>query len=161
MALIKCPECGKEISDQSRECVACGYPISPISEQSVSKAATNQSTNQIKEKNQVAGCVGSVVIILIIAIIIYFVGSAIFSNINNNQSNRTSVTLSEYNQVRTGMSYREVVEIFGSNGELVMEISDAGGSAKTYSWDGSKRFSKVFIVFDGNKVFSKTQAGLE
>lgn len=27
MALIQCPECGKEISDQSEICVHCGYPI--------------------------------------------------------------------------------------------------------------------------------------
>lgn len=28
MALIKCPECGKEISDQATSCPNCGYPIS-------------------------------------------------------------------------------------------------------------------------------------
>ena len=27
MALIKCPECGKEISDKSPKCVNCGYPL--------------------------------------------------------------------------------------------------------------------------------------
>ena len=27
MALIKCPECGKEISDQSKECIHCGYSL--------------------------------------------------------------------------------------------------------------------------------------
>ena len=27
MALIKCPECGKEISDQSEVCVHCGFPF--------------------------------------------------------------------------------------------------------------------------------------
>lgn len=25
--LIKCPECGKEISDESKQCVHCGFPI--------------------------------------------------------------------------------------------------------------------------------------
>lgn len=29
MALIQCPECGKEISDQSPACIHCGYPLSP------------------------------------------------------------------------------------------------------------------------------------
>lgn len=28
MTLIKCPECGKEISDKSDVCIYCGYPIS-------------------------------------------------------------------------------------------------------------------------------------
>ena len=27
MALIKCPECGKEISDKSDRCIHCGYPL--------------------------------------------------------------------------------------------------------------------------------------
>ena len=27
MALIKCPECGKEISDLAKICVHCGYPL--------------------------------------------------------------------------------------------------------------------------------------
>ena len=28
MALIKCPECGKEVSELSESCIGCGYPIS-------------------------------------------------------------------------------------------------------------------------------------
>lgn len=27
MALIKCPECGKEISDRAMACIQCGYPL--------------------------------------------------------------------------------------------------------------------------------------
>ena len=27
MALIKCPECGKEISDKSVDCIKCGFPL--------------------------------------------------------------------------------------------------------------------------------------
>lgn len=27
MALINCPECGKEVSDKSEKCIHCGYPI--------------------------------------------------------------------------------------------------------------------------------------
>ncbi len=27
MALVKCPECGREISDKADECIKCGYPL--------------------------------------------------------------------------------------------------------------------------------------
>ena len=27
MALIKCPECGKEVSDKAKVCIHCGYPL--------------------------------------------------------------------------------------------------------------------------------------
>ncbi len=33
MALIKCPECGREISDRSDKCIHCGYPLEKESEQ--------------------------------------------------------------------------------------------------------------------------------
>ena len=47
MALIKCPECGKEISDKSPACIHCGFPLellksnsgSEIDEATVEKAA--------------------------------------------------------------------------------------------------------------------------
>lgn len=28
MALIKCPECGREVSDKAEACIHCGYPLS-------------------------------------------------------------------------------------------------------------------------------------
>ena len=28
MGLIKCPECGNEISDKAQSCPKCGYPLS-------------------------------------------------------------------------------------------------------------------------------------
>lgn len=30
MALIKCPECGKEVSDRAKACIHCGYPLAEI-----------------------------------------------------------------------------------------------------------------------------------
>jgi len=27
MAIIKCPECGHEISDKAKSCVSCGCPV--------------------------------------------------------------------------------------------------------------------------------------
>lgn len=41
MALIKCPECGKEISDRSSQCIHCGYPLSDI----------NRNTNEVVSSN--------------------------------------------------------------------------------------------------------------
>lgn len=30
MALIKCPECGKEVSDKAKSCIHCGYPLEAV-----------------------------------------------------------------------------------------------------------------------------------
>ena len=40
MALIKCPECSKEISDKAEACPQCAYPISSHARTGLSSAAT-------------------------------------------------------------------------------------------------------------------------
>lgn len=50
MALIKCPECGKEISDKASSCPNCGYPISNNSFV-VSKENQKQTQNNDNENN--------------------------------------------------------------------------------------------------------------
>ena len=37
MSLIKCPECGKKISDTSDACIHCGAPIKKILDQKKTK----------------------------------------------------------------------------------------------------------------------------
>mgnify|MGYP002782778665 CR=1 FL=1 len=50
MALIKCPECGKEISDASTACIHCGYPISKnpdVQEKVKSKATPHRKRHRM------------------------------------------------------------------------------------------------------------------
>lgn len=46
MSLIKCPECGKEISDKASSCPSCGYPINNI------EVETEQDRVNIRGKNK-------------------------------------------------------------------------------------------------------------
>lgn len=43
MSLIKCPECGKEISDKATVCIHCGYPI----KEETDKINIEQNTKKI------------------------------------------------------------------------------------------------------------------
>ena len=50
MALIKCPECGKEVSDSAKSCPHCGYPLDkeqPINQEVVDEA--KQFSNEPEE----------------------------------------------------------------------------------------------------------------
>ena len=40
MALIKCPECGKEISDKAPACIHCGFPLSLVEKQNEPNVTT-------------------------------------------------------------------------------------------------------------------------
>ena len=50
MALIKCPECGKEISDKAPACIHCGYPLANT-QQNVTETVPPQSSNSIPKEN--------------------------------------------------------------------------------------------------------------
>ena len=59
MALIKCPECKREVSDQTTSCPHCGYKINGI---------TNDTKNKIIKTIL---CALGIIISIIVAIIIY------------------------------------------------------------------------------------------
>lgn len=44
MALITCPECGKQISDKAECCIGCGYPLKYLKVQENSEVQTDTRT---------------------------------------------------------------------------------------------------------------------
>lgn len=51
MALIFCPECGTQVSDQAKQCNKCGYPIEMISNRNYNSNQTNNTFNQSTNNN--------------------------------------------------------------------------------------------------------------
>lgn len=47
MALINCPECGKEISDKAKNCIHCGYPLDSVNS---APPDITQNTDKILDK---------------------------------------------------------------------------------------------------------------
>ena len=54
MALITCPECGKEVSDTAQSCPNCGYPIAqkevvdkPVTDEDISNVSRKKSSKKI------------------------------------------------------------------------------------------------------------------
>lgn len=62
MALIKCSDCGAEISDKATACIKCGAPmaavLSPTSKQGI---VTTQQTSKVYKFFQVVGAVAMIV----------------------------------------------------------------------------------------------------
>ena len=50
MALMKCPECGREISDQSETCIHCGYPLKKESKEAENPSAEEKVDSLEEEK---------------------------------------------------------------------------------------------------------------
>lgn len=69
MALIKCPECGKEISDMSNICIHCGYPLKDMTSEDVMSKKITQNSNGQTHKILFFGMIALLVIVLLFSIL--------------------------------------------------------------------------------------------
>lgn len=72
------------------------------------------------------------------------------------------ITLDEYNQIQAGMTYEQVVEIVGSEGNPTVQSDGAGTSYQMYTWYGNGTAgSNANVTFLNGTVTSKAQIGLK
>lgn len=72
----------------------------------------------------------------------------------------SGLSLDKYNQIKNGMTYKQVVEIIGSEGTETMSSGNGKYKVESYKWDG-EGYEYLSIVLSGGKVTSKTQANLK
>jgi hypothetical protein len=73
---------------------------------------------------------------------------------------RCEATKAEYLRLRDGMSYAQVVEIIGCEGEENSRSSIAGITTIMYSWDGNALISSMNAIFQDDRLVNKAQLGL-
>ncbi|MCB1024327.1 MAG: DUF3862 domain-containing protein [Acidobacteria bacterium] len=71
-----------------------------------------------------------------------------------------ALTIENYKKIKNGMTYEEVVEIFGEEGEEISSLDVAGYKSETYIWK-SGTFTTVTLTFQNEKLMSKFQIGLD
>lgn len=75
--------------------------------------------------------------------------------------NKGLATMQHFEEIQIGMTYEEVCEIIGSEGELVAEAGSDDLILQSYSWEGSKSGSSISISILNGIVDAKGQVGLE
>lgn len=74
----------------------------------------------------------------------------------------SGVTLDNFQKIENGMTYEEVVEILGKEGELLSEAGSGQYKTEMYQWEAENGFgANMNVTFQNGKVQSKAQAGLE
>jgi hypothetical protein len=68
MALINCPECGKDVSDSAKSCPHCGYELKPQKDPEVQKLAQERIRKWKKKRKP---------IFLIIAVVLFIIAFAV------------------------------------------------------------------------------------
>lgn len=182
MALINCPECNHEVSDQAEQCNQCAYPFK--------KAERTEKTK--------GSVINWVVLIIVLGGAAWTVNHFYQQQINaekvaqeNEQQSRDVqsrtagalakairieaeaekikasmiVTAQNYTDIKEGMKYSQVEEIIGSPGEEIsrskMDLGD-GTSVLTVmvQWQNPDG-SNMNAMFQNNQLIQKAQYGLE
>lgn len=138
----KCKFCQSEIDKKAKVCPVC------------------------KRTLKGHGCLVSILVFIIICC-----GSIVFAlqmdsftqkSISGVDNESEYITLEEYNQIETGMTYEQVVEIIGSSGTLSTESNVADINTKIYTWYGNgSAGSNANVTFVNNSVQIKGQVGLK
>ncbi len=122
MALIKCPECGKEISDTAKSCPNCGYRI-------------KRPKNNVKRKLIIIG--GAILIIIVVTLLII-------------QNGRYKEDSSPFYTMESGTKMKEIHDLYrepddiqnndGSIDEVYNNLQFLGskGTLKIRYWSDSK-----------------------
>ena len=80
------------------------------------------------------------------------------------ESNAATISKAEFEKLKTGMSYKEAVEIIGGAGEMLSETGTVGEELHTvmYMWKGEGQLgANANIMFQNDKLNTKAQAGLK
>ena len=72
------------------------------------------------------------------------------------------ITKDEYNQIETGMTYKEVKQIIGSEGSLTSTVTANDITVEIYTWYGNGTAgSNANVTFTNDSVTGKAQVGLK
>lgn len=148
MALKTCKECKKDISSKVNSCPNCGA-----------------KQGYWFERHPY---VSFFLIVLIYIIYGRFnksdSESVIEREINYSEVQSPKIDLAEFQKIKAGMSYSQVVSIIGGSGTVMSESGSSGDPLHTimYSWEGQGGFgANANIMFQGGKMINKAQFGLK
>ncbi|WP_424766285.1 DUF3862 domain-containing protein [Paenibacillus sp. sgz302251] len=82
----------------------------------------------------------------------------------NESKNSPEITKEEFDQIKDGMTYEEIVGIIGGEGELTVESGTEGEELHTaaYQFEGKGSIgANAQLMFQGGKLITKAQVGLK
>ena len=180
MAIISCPECGRQVSDKALKCPQCAHPIAnPETRDQLlpPKPLQKEPENIAKKWILLTGLIALAAVPLI-AIGKNFVDawrpSEVTQGLDNierkikdlraerGKSISSTYSMSDYNQITTGMSYSQVKTVLGSNEGKELSRVDIKGAPLTisYQWQNTDG-SNIIVMFQDDAVTTKAQALLK
>ncbi|MBQ0097379.1 MAG: zinc-ribbon domain-containing protein [Oscillospiraceae bacterium] len=144
-------------------------PVSNVSNP-ISEEQATKLVKSIKRKNFFKGLFKAILfIILIVALAIIIIlgyqnctGQSEFSLDSIISIFVNPINSKNYDKIEKGMTYDEVVKIFGGQkGVDFIEVSVDDNKSTIYVWYGKSKYEYCTVEFINNKVYEKSQIGLK
>lgn len=136
MALIQCPECGKDISDTSDICIHCGFPLEKP-----------KKINWIKKHKKKVIIAGVVVALLAFIIFLFSKGKSLLPHTIQNTELMKLLDYSSETQIKNqlGKEYEhEYYDVLNSSSDNYKDVLIDG-----------KKYSKVEISYESDETFER------
>ena len=153
MALIKCPECKKKISDQSDNCPKCGYPIKTLQDEN-SKIESNESSINIPKENKPLYkktifwiVVGVVIVSLIIGLVVFLNRDTKPKFDKDGQPVFVDMTNEVYTNIDNYLGYHVKVK-----GKVFQVLGDTGTSKGIQIWLDPETSEQNMWIYYTNDV---------
>ncbi len=153
MALINCKECGKEVSNMAEICPHCGVKI--IANQTKTNTKVNADSNN---KGALYALIG--IIILLVSLGMFFGGLNNISNksISTSATQSASVSRTNYDKIKDGMTETEVKQILGSPIGSSESTTEGVGTIKVKEYRSLTAIIQIYFL--EGKVYMKNWTGI-
>lgn len=133
MALIKCPECGKDVSEKCIKCPQCGYPINRLAEPVINAKQTHKAQSGLDGKTiGVLVAIASVVVLL--CIVVFSQKPASYTYTSNTTSKTTSQTKSTYSEVATAVLKISDAKVSSNSSYTIVTGTITNNGKNTYTF---------------------------
>jgi hypothetical protein len=155
-----CPKCAVPVAPVALFCSACGVPIPKM--QSPRRSVGSQLVRGVMFAFLAIGSI--LVCVATLGMLIQHgarASSSATQHYEDTVSRRSAkgITLAAYMQIQNGMSYEQVKEIIGTDGEEISRSNIAGYSTVMYSWKNWNG-SNMNAMFQNDLLVTKAQFGL-
>lgn len=141
MALIKCPECGKEISSLAKSCPHCGCPIESKDAMIISENYNEQPTDLVATKHLATGKIPTkvavIVALAVVAIIMGIVVIVIFP-MNTESTYNRAISLLESGEYAKGQALLAKIPDYEDAAEVLEE-----SRFETYVYSAANALKKI------------------
>lgn len=114
-----------------------------------------------KYQHPIIGIFGVLIIILSITAWFNSLQELTNSSSLSNDDEKCYISLKEFNEIQTGMSYDEIKNIVGCEGTINSQTEYMEIKMTIYSWYGKDGISNANVTIQNDKLINKTQIGLK